>query len=346
MDYTSLLDYVKEQGGTSVPELQKQFSIGYREARERISRLVTNGILKPDGALRYAYCAPEESEEGDQDNQDSLDDLFEDYLENLEKQREENEDSEKEEEEEEEEGEEEEEEEEDGKGLSARQMFRVRQALESESLEFCEVAGESARLGRFDPKELCKLFQLSDSRPYHIANRMERLGILWRYDEEICPLIDADEFSTMVFSEHSFPELPEERTEDKGKPWHISAIGEKILEQETECFEYMEEGFMEDEVKRTGYQYDKDDLADLAGWQRDGLLDILNECEALPKRKNEMVERLERYIALLRKLPPAKRAIPALRDLIHHLTDKRLYHIESLKHRFDKEDDEEDEGEE
>ena len=48
--------YIKEKGVVNIPDVQLEFSIGYKEARALFAKLESKQIIRFDGVLNYIYC--------------------------------------------------------------------------------------------------------------------------------------------------------------------------------------------------------------------------------------------------------------------------------------------------
>ena len=55
--------YIKEKGTVNIPDVQLEFSIGYKEARNLFSELERKNVIRFDGTLDYIYCVENDTDE-------------------------------------------------------------------------------------------------------------------------------------------------------------------------------------------------------------------------------------------------------------------------------------------
>lgn len=60
MIYGEIVNYVRKNGGITVPKLQKQFSLGYKEAIDIIAKLVEDKVIEYSSGLDYKVIPPPE----------------------------------------------------------------------------------------------------------------------------------------------------------------------------------------------------------------------------------------------------------------------------------------------
>ena len=68
LDFEKIKQFAKEQESVSVPQIQKQFNLTYRQARNVVDKLVEKNLLIPDGELNFKSkevkkCPPKRARE-------------------------------------------------------------------------------------------------------------------------------------------------------------------------------------------------------------------------------------------------------------------------------------------
>ncbi len=56
MDKTELEQYIKEKGKVTIPDVQTEFSLGYKEARELFAALEKMSVIRLENDLNFVYC--------------------------------------------------------------------------------------------------------------------------------------------------------------------------------------------------------------------------------------------------------------------------------------------------